>query len=62
MAQRIREHVFFQVIYQCRFMAFLGTLGSLLGSVLCFIKVKATADSLLALSLSGLDDIVLEYA
>ncbi|KAF3604778.1 hypothetical protein F2Q69_00033496 [Brassica cretica] len=27
-----------KVIYQCRFMAFLGTLGSLLGSVLCFIK------------------------
>ncbi|CAH8276061.1 unnamed protein product [Arabidopsis lyrata] len=27
-----------KVIYSCRFMTFLGTLGSLLGSVLCFIK------------------------
>uniref|UniRef100_A0A1J3CXY5 Uncharacterized protein n=1 Tax=Noccaea caerulescens TaxID=107243 RepID=A0A1J3CXY5_NOCCA len=27
-----------KVIYSCRFMAFLGTLGSLFGSVICFIK------------------------
>ncbi|XP_038898873.1 uncharacterized protein LOC120086339 isoform X2 [Benincasa hispida] len=27
-----------KAIYRCRFMAFLGVLGSLIGSVLCFIK------------------------
>ncbi|ESQ55435.1 hypothetical protein EUTSA_v10025996mg [Eutrema salsugineum] len=27
-----------KIIYSCRFMAFLGTLGSLFGSVLCFVK------------------------
>ncbi|CAH2078541.1 unnamed protein product, partial [Thlaspi arvense] len=27
-----------KIIYRCRFMALLGTLGSLLGSVICFIK------------------------
>ncbi|KFK28596.1 hypothetical protein AALP_AA7G018000 [Arabis alpina] len=27
-----------KIIYSCRFMAFLGTLGSLFGSVICFIK------------------------
>ncbi|KAG2239691.1 hypothetical protein Bca4012_023591 [Brassica carinata] len=35
-----------KVIYRCRFMAFLGTLGSLFGSVLCFIKgCQYVADS-----------------
>lgn len=28
-----------QAIYQCRFMAFLGVMGSLVGSILCFVKV-----------------------
>ncbi|KAF4398676.1 hypothetical protein G4B88_017102 [Cannabis sativa] len=28
-----------KVIYRCRFMALLGVLGSLIGSILCFIKV-----------------------
>ncbi|XP_010529273.1 PREDICTED: uncharacterized protein LOC104806201 [Tarenaya hassleriana] len=32
------EEVIEKVIYRCRFMAFLGTLGSLVGSVICFIK------------------------
>ncbi|KAF4374202.1 hypothetical protein F8388_022968 [Cannabis sativa] len=30
-----------KVIYRCRFMALLGVLGSLIGSILCFIKTKA---------------------
>ncbi|CAN8231355.1 unnamed protein product [Cochlearia groenlandica] len=40
-----------KLIYRCRFMAFLGTLGSLLGSVICFIKgCIYVADSFVAYS------------
>ncbi|XP_010449363.1 PREDICTED: uncharacterized protein LOC104731632 [Camelina sativa] len=42
-----------KVIYSCRFMTFLGTLGSLLGSVLCFIKgCMYVADSFLQYSVN----------
>ncbi|KAF8077010.1 hypothetical protein N665_1070s0006 [Sinapis alba] len=42
-----------KVIYRCRFMAFLGTLGSLFGSVLCFIKgCQYVADSFVQYSVN----------
>ncbi|KAL1224719.1 hypothetical protein V5N11_027881 [Cardamine amara subsp. amara] len=42
-----------KVIYQCRFMALLGTLGSLLGSVICFIKgCMYVVDSFIAYSVN----------